>query len=94
MNIPLAPIPRGDHGRSEGRCPNGIFDSWVRWGWGLDLAGEFFRRRRRRRCRRRPPQKELFGKIQILLILTHSRAMNFLASPYGSYGRGGSFLCS
>ena len=24
--------------RSEGRCPNGIFDSWVRWDRGLDPA--------------------------------------------------------
>ena len=55
-------------------------------GMGAGGLGKFFRRRRRRR----PPQKGLFGKIQILSILTHSRAMNFLASPYESYGRGGS----
>ena len=66
----------------------------LRDGMGSGWAGKFFRRRRRRRRRRRPPKKGLFGKIQILSILTHSRAMNFLASPYESYGRGGSFLCS
>ena len=34
--------------------PYGICCPWVRWGWGLDGLGKFFRRRRRRR-RRRPP---------------------------------------
>ncbi len=33
--------------RSEGRCPNGIFDPWARWDGGLDPARKFFRRRRR-----------------------------------------------
>ena len=37
--------------------PNGIFHPWVRWDWGVEVAGEFFRRRRRRR----PPQKWVFG---------------------------------
>ena len=40
------------------------------------------------------PQSRVFGKIVFLRFVTHSRAMNFLASPYESYGRGGSFLCS
>ena len=38
--------------------PYGICCPWMRWGWGLDGLGKFFRRRgrrRRRRRRRRPP---------------------------------------
>ena len=38
--------------------PYGICCPWVRWGWGLDGLGKFFRRRRRRR-RRRPPWTHL-----------------------------------
>ena len=38
------------------------------------------------------PKSRVFGKIVFLRFVTHSRAMNFLASAYESYGRGGSFL--
>ena len=51
---------------------------------------KFFRRRRHRR--RPPPKVGFFGEIVFLRFVTHSRAMNFLAAAYESYGRGGSFL--
>ena len=38
------------------------------------------------------PQSRVFGENGILRFVTHSRAMNFLASAYESYGRGGSFI--
>ena len=38
------------------------------------------------------PKSRVFGENGILRFVTHSRAMNFLASAYESYGRGGSFL--
>ena len=38
------------------------------------------------------PKSRVFGEIGFLRFVTHSRAMNFLAWAYGSYGRGGSFL--
>ena len=37
-------------------------------------------------------KNRFFGENGILRFVTHSRAMNFLASAYESYGRGGSFL--
>ena len=37
-------------------------------------------------------KNRVFGENGILRFVTHSRAMNFLASAYESYGRGGSFL--
>ena len=40
------------------------------------------------------PKSMVFGKIIFLRFVTHSRAMNFLASAYESYGRGGSFIFS
>ena len=40
------------------------------------------------------PQSRVFGENGILRFVTHSRAMNFLASAYESYGRGGSFIFS
>ena len=40
------------------------------------------------------PQRRVFGENGILRFVTHSRAMNFLASAYESYGRGGSFILS
>ena len=43
--------------------PNGIFHPWVRWDWGVEVAGEFFHRRRRRRRRRRPLPKWVFGEL-------------------------------
>ena len=45
--------------------PYGICCPWVRWGWGLDGLGKFFRRRRRHRRRRRRPQapKSQFSKV-------------------------------
>ena len=63
---------------------------------GMAAGGlrKFFRRRRRRRRRRPPPKSRVFGNYQILCFVTHSRAMNFLASAYESYGRGGSFMFS
>ena len=45
-------------------CPYGICCPWVRWGWGLDGLGKFFRRRRRRRClpwTRFPPMFSTFA---------------------------------
>ena len=38
------------------------------------------------------PKSRVFGEIAFLRFVTHSRAMNFLASAYESYGRGGSFF--
>ena len=38
------------------------------------------------------PKSRVVGENGILRFVTHSRAMNFLASAYESYGRGGSFL--
>ena len=38
------------------------------------------------------PQSRVLGENGILCFVTHSRAMNFLASAYESYGRGGSFI--
>ena len=38
------------------------------------------------------PKSRFFGEIAFLRFVTHSRAMNFLASAYESYGRGGYFL--
>ena len=64
-------------------------------GMGAGGLRKFFRRRRRRRRRRRPPPKSrVFGEIVFLRFVTHSRAMNSLASAYESYGRGGSFIFS
>ena len=40
------------------------------------------------------PKSRVFGENGILRFVTHSRAMNFLASAYESYGRGGSFIFS
>ena len=40
------------------------------------------------------PKSRVFGEIGFLRFVTHSRAMNFLASAYESYGRGGSFIFS
>ena len=40
------------------------------------------------------PKSMVFGEIIFLRFVTHSRAMNFLASAYESYGRGGSFIFS
>ena len=40
------------------------------------------------------PKSRVFGENGILCFVTHSRAMNFLASAYESYGRGGSFIFS
>ena len=40
------------------------------------------------------PKSMVFGENGILRFVTHSRAMNFLASAYESYGRGGSFIFS
>ena len=40
------------------------------------------------------PKSRVFGEIVFLRFVTHSRAMNFLASAYESYGRGGSFIFS
>ena len=40
------------------------------------------------------PKSVFFGEIVFLRFVTHSRAMNFLASAYESYGRGGSFIFS
>ena len=40
------------------------------------------------------PESRVFGEIGFLRFVTHSRAMNFLASAYESYGRGGSFIFS
>ena len=62
-------------------------------GMGTRGLRKFFRRRRRRR-RRPPPQSMFFGENGILRFVTHSRAMNFLASAYESYGQGGSFIFS
>ena len=61
-------------------------------GMGAGGLRKFFRRRRRRRRRRPPPQSRVFGENGILRFVTHSRAMNFLASAYESYGRGASFI--
>ena len=61
-------------------------------GMGAGGLRKFFRRRRRRR--RPPPKSRVFGEIGFLRFVTHSRAMNFLASAYESYGRGGSFIFS
>ena len=58
-------------------------------GMGAGGLRKFFRRRRRRR--RPPPKNMVFGEIVFLRFVTHSRAMNFLASAYESYGRGGYF---
>ena len=58
-------------------------------GMGAGGLRKFFRRRRRRRP---PPKSRVFGENGILRFVTHSRAMNFLASAYESYGRGGSFI--
>ena len=58
-------------------------------GMGAGGLRKFFRRRRRRRP---PPKVGLFGEIGFLRFVTHSRAMNFLAAAYESYGRGGSFI--
>ena len=38
------------------------------------------------------PKSRVFGEIVFLRFVTHSRAMNFLASAYESYGRGGYFI--
>ena len=40
------------------------------------------------------PKSRVFGNYQILRFVTHSRAMNFLAAAYESYGRGGIFIFS
>ena len=40
------------------------------------------------------PKSRVLGEIVFLRFVTHSRAMNFLASAYESYGRGGSFIFS
>ena len=54
-------------GLSEwGVCPNGIFDSWVRWGWSLDPAGNSSAAAVvvvAAAVRRRPPKKGTFSKI-------------------------------
>ena len=39
-------------------------------------------------------KSRVFGEIGFLRFVTHSRAMNFLASAYESYGRGGSLVVS
>ncbi len=41
-----------------------------------------------------PQKSRVFGEIGSLRFVTHSGAMNFLASAYESYGRGGPFLSS
>ena len=38
------------------------------------------------------PESRVFGENGILHFVIHSRAMNFMASAYESYGRGGSLL--
>ena len=39
-------------------------------------------------------KSRVFGKIVFLRFVTHSRAMNFPAAAYESYGRGSSFIFS
>ena len=54
---------------------NGIFHPWVRWDWGVEVFGKFFRRRRRR-----PPAlpSGCLVIIVILRFLTHMRDLDAL----------------
>ena len=77
--------------RSEGGCPNGICYPWAWWEWGLEVWGNSSAAAAVAVVH---PKSRVFGKIIFLRFVTHSRAMNFLAAAYESYGRGGSFIVS